>query len=141
MPPNMSLKNLKCGSAYGDSMMWNVTIDYDDLPNGDMKYVADECGMDVAIELLKTCAGMNLYIPYDGNSSAVVFLQYNIGNKMSDLFIHRLAGMTISVPKIPAAIIRKVIRANYDGSNANFLAKQLNICERTVYNYLKGEKE
>lgn len=42
----------------------NATIE--DMPNDDMTLVAQECGMEVAIKLLKNCKGMVLNVPKFG---------------------------------------------------------------------------
>ena len=35
----------------------------EDMPTEDMRHLAESCGVDVAIKLLKTMAGINIYIP------------------------------------------------------------------------------
>ena len=41
-------------------------ISIEDMPNGDLKMVAEICGMDVAVKLLKELGGINIYIPQNG---------------------------------------------------------------------------
>lgn len=44
-----------------DELIEGMSID--DMPNGDMKLVAQECGVKVAIALLKKMNGTGIYIP------------------------------------------------------------------------------
>jgi Mor family transcriptional regulator len=39
----------------------DITID--DMPNEDMRLVAETCGLSVAVKLLRTCGGAKLYVP------------------------------------------------------------------------------
>ena len=43
----------------------------DDLPGGDIRIVAERCGLDVALKLLWECDGMQLYISKTAKSQIV----------------------------------------------------------------------
>jgi len=38
-------------------------IKIEDMPSDDMKIVAEGCGIDVAMNLMRNCGGLSLYIP------------------------------------------------------------------------------
>jgi Mor family transcriptional regulator len=42
---------------------WLQNITVDDMPNADMRMVAELCGVEVAIELMRHLGGINIYIP------------------------------------------------------------------------------
>lgn len=43
----------------------------DDLPGGDIRIVAERCGLDVALKLLWECDGLQLYIPKNAKSQII----------------------------------------------------------------------
>ena len=43
-----------------------MDITIDDMPNEDMRLVAETCGLPVAVRLMKACGGAELYIPRFG---------------------------------------------------------------------------
>jgi Mor family transcriptional regulator len=47
-------------------MDWLKDITIDDMPNEDMRLVAETCGLTVAVKLLKACRGEKLGVPRFG---------------------------------------------------------------------------
>lgn len=47
-------------------MDWLKDITIDDMPNEDMRMVAETCGLPVAVKLMKACGGTKLYVPRVG---------------------------------------------------------------------------
>ena len=45
---------------------WIKDITIDDMPNTDMRLVAEACGIDVAVKLLEEMGGIQLSIPKNG---------------------------------------------------------------------------
>ncbi|HNW37161.1 MAG TPA: Mor transcription activator family protein [Candidatus Ozemobacteraceae bacterium] len=81
-------------------------ITIDDMPNDDMRLVAETLGVQVAVDLLR-----------------------------------HLGGITLSIPKRGLGkLAERLIRAEYDGSNAKRLAVQYGVTERFVQIVANGQK-
>jgi hypothetical protein len=122
-------------------------ITNNDMPNEDLRWIADDCGLAIASLLLSHFGkGITLYIPkfVPGDWSKVTL--ENLPN--DDM---RLVGETCGVEtakklmeKFPQSIIyvpriettpwaRAYIRKHYDGSNAKRLAAALGVSDRYIY--------
>lgn len=44
-------------------MEWMKEITIQDMPNGDMRLVAELCGVEIAVKLMEQLGGVNIYIP------------------------------------------------------------------------------
>ena len=82
------------------------TITIDDLPNEEMKIIAQECGIDVALKLMMKCSGLYFNIPVNGfNSLKAKYILKNFDGQNS----RRLALQL----EVSLGFVLKVIRDSY----------------------------
>ena len=79
----------------------SVTID--DMPNDDMKFIAERCGISFAVKLLIDCGGLNLNIPKNGlNLLKAKYIKENFNGFNLKRLVTQL--------DISESFVRKVIR-------------------------------
>ena len=63
-----------------------LTITFEELP-ADLQFVADKCGIDTAMELLKKLQGTNIYVPKMSRLTNYVsrYIKHNIEKKNKEL--------------------------------------------------------
>ncbi len=78
----------------------------EDMPNQDMRLVAELCGLDVAISLLRNMSGVSIYIPkvesninfirrfvkrfYNGNNAKIIAIELDIGERLVYKIVNEL---------------------------------------------------
>jgi Mor family transcriptional regulator len=83
-------------------------IAFEDL-SPDMRLVAESCGMDVAITLIRNCPGISIYVPRADKMTALVrrYIQQRYeGRSIGEAEIKQLA---IELQKSPS-FVRQVVR-------------------------------
>lgn len=101
----------------------------EDMPNDDLKFIAEVCGIETAIALLKNVPGTNIYIPSSGYS---FLMEQKIKNEFNNgISPNRLAvEYGTSVQKIREILKRKdVVKVTKITKDKNGIKKQLSIFE------------
>jgi hypothetical protein len=115
----------------------------EDMPNQEMRWVAEDCGLDVAIEMIRRLRGARVYVPNidldnapqtpeDMPNSEMRLVAEMCGLEIAMKLLRQMGGVTISIP-IRAAWTTKIIRNNFNGDNACRLAVLLGISRSRVY--------
>ncbi len=55
---------------------WKDDITIDDMPNNDMKMIAEQCGIETAIDLIDKFGGLAFYIPREISSFRKAMVRY-----------------------------------------------------------------
>lgn len=124
-----------------DCVIHDVHID--DMPNSDMRMVAEFCGLETALVLLKELPGVKLIIPKCGPGLSVVLKGMQIvydkcGQTVADALLRELPGIALNIPKFGFKyIVVRYIRKNYRPGDARLLALQCCVTERFVYTVMK----
>ena len=113
-------------------------LTYEDLPNGDLKLIAQECDLETAICMLKNLPGVAVYVNnISMDSDGMRLIIDRCGEDVASKLQSKISGMTIVIPKSPPRrLILKYIHENWNGSNVKSLAIEIGISERTVFNML-----
>lgn len=114
-------------------------LEYDDLPNDDLKFIAGECGIETARNFLRYFRGAVLYIPQKVLclSPSLKQLLNVFGRRELGQIIDKVGGMKVTVPmKFSTHFARKYINDNFNGSNISELAIDLGLSQRTIYKLL-----
>lgn len=120
----------------------------DDMPNQEMRWVAEDCGLDVAIEMIRRLRGVRVYVPsmdldkppqtpVDMPNEDMQLVAELCGLELAMKLLDKMAGVTISIPQ-KALPINSLIISNFNGRNANRLAIQLGVSRSFVYKVAKA---
>jgi Mor family transcriptional regulator len=121
----------------------------EDMPNEDTRWIAESCGIEVAMKMMKNLGGISLYIPKSTVTENT--------RRTSDLpnedtrLIANYCGVVIAVKilqEFPQSLLRipkleysdwakKLIKKHFNGTNAKRLAVELCVSESFVYKYSK----
>jgi hypothetical protein len=123
------------------------TIKIEDMPNEDLRWIAEDCGLQTASALLLHFGkGINLYIPkFEPENWEKVKIE-NLPNDDMRLvaekcglsttrkLLEKFPQMIVYIPRLETTQwARNYAKQNYDGSNAKRLAAALGVSERYIY--------
>ena len=132
------------GYVTGDQMRIYDMLEYDDLPNDDLKFIAGECGIETARDFLRYFRGAVLYIPQKVLclSPSLKQLLNVFGRRELGRIIDKIGGMKVTVPmKFSPQFAKKYIDKNFTGDNISELAIDLGLSHRTIYKLLPQKQK
>lgn len=121
----------------------------EDMPNEDTTWIAESCGIEIAMKIMKNLGGISLYIPkctINENTRKTA----DLPNEDTRL-IANYCGVSVAVKiliEFPQTLLRipkleysdwakKLIKKHFNGTNAKRLAVELCVSESFVYKYSK----
>lgn len=125
------------------------------MPNEDLKWVAEDCGVDVASALLSSFgSGITLYIPgpsHEGEKKIKIedmpnddmkLVAEKCGIKIARRLIDNFSQCLIYIPRMEnTPWVREQIRKRYNGHNARRLACFFETSERFIYKCMKEKSK
>jgi hypothetical protein len=118
-----------------------------DMPTDDLRWIAEECGIETASALLKHFGkGIVLYIPRfkpvdwkkvsaaDMVNDDLRLILENCGMETVKKLVECMPQSSIYIPRLETTKwARNYVRKHYDGSNAKRLATMLGVSDRYIY--------
>jgi hypothetical protein len=117
-------------------------IEYEDLPNDDLKIIAGECGIEIARDFMRYFRGTVLYIPQKVLclSPSLKQMLAVFGRRELSNIIDKVGGMKVLVPKnFSQSFVRRYVSDNFNGNNIAELAMDLGLSHRSIYNALPNK--
>jgi hypothetical protein len=123
------------------------TIKIEDMPNEDLRWIAEDCGLQVAAALLLHFGkGITLYIPKfeledwkkvrieDLPNDDMRLVAEKCGLATTQKLLEKFPQMIVYIPRLETTQwARNYAKQNYDGTNAKRLAAVLGVSERYIY--------
>jgi hypothetical protein len=133
-----------------DKILRGISIT--DLPNDDLRWIAEDCGIETCVALLLNFPGISLYIagvqsekvenitPENLPNEDMQLVAEKCGLEIARQLLKKFGQTIIYVPRISTtAWARSYIRSHYSGQNAKRLASTFGVSERYIYKCIKGQ--
>jgi hypothetical protein len=118
------------------------------MPNQEMRWVAEDCGLDVAIEMIRRLRGVKIYVPNRKpcadievpadmpNDDIRVVAEY-CGMDVANKLLGNMGGCFISIPRQGPWCTRFILK-HYNGKNVSRLALHLGVSANYVYKVIRA---
>jgi hypothetical protein len=121
----------------------------EDMPNDDLRWIAADCGIDVAIRLIRTfghgifiyvpqfsCENWNKVKPEDLPNEDMRLVARFCGIEVAKALLQHFQVAHIYIPQLETTEwAKRFIKETYDGRNAKLLAIMLGTSDRFIYKY------
>lgn len=117
-------------------------IEYDDLPNDELKFIYDECGAKTARDFMKYFAGMVVYIPTRivSVTPSIDMMWQIFGKDETQRIIQCVGGMKVYIPvNMSTEFVDQYVKKNIGRKSVIEIANDLGMSIRTIYKSLKRQ--
>jgi hypothetical protein len=124
-----------------------------DMPNIDMKWVAEDCGLTTAILLLSRLHGIEIYVPRklptnERKRSCIkmpnddlILVAKACGRSVAVALMDKFRGQRLRIPRLGPSAKKKIIAVYYDAAknNQKWLCLELGISLASFYRYINSK--